>query len=302
MAAHLNFQQHLEKKIQDIFGLKPDIVNYLSSKCSGYVLDSSCLCEDDSGLTVTLKYKIGNSRNLNHDKLLAGKHQKKRKPPSRLKRDRARLLAFKKRKLETKNKKQLSSNSNFTPSDSQTPHFSQCPPPQDESITIPNRSTVSLSTIPPPEPPAGSDDSWTTVDSEEKLPLEDVSPEPTPNPAPNPESEPSPPHAQPITQSRGECFFCSCSVPRYELSDLYEECSVCLVSASEAPNGIKPCARCLSSAYCSKKCQSLDWKEHKSVCFEELGVRVRKARQEILDRKNQALELQRMNCPCTSAT
>jgi len=38
-------------------------------------------------------------------------------------------------------------------------------------------------------------------------------------------------------------------------------CTICLT-----PNATKVCSKCKTKRYCSKECQSLDWKQHKPLC------------------------------------
>ncbi len=245
------------------------------------------------------KMTIEGSRQPKTHQKVTPKSQKK-KSPSRRRRDKARFHAFLERKRLSKARKAHSA---------QPPEEKPCNPPQVVPI-IPSARIVTpapdpevLPTSPPELPPSPHSDSWIT-DSEGESPLVDISPEPVPKALSDLESQPntSPTNAQPTVGSPCNCLACSCPVEPFELADLYEECSVCFLSAEEAPNGLKPCARCLSSVYCSKKCQIQDWKEHKQMCTEEIGVRVRKAREEILQRKNRALELQRTQLRCLHAS
>ena len=45
-----------------------------------------------------------------------------------------------------------------------------------------------------------------------------------------------------------------------------ETCKSCGKPQSQLPVPLKKCAKCHSSAYCSRECQKADWKEHKKVC------------------------------------
>ena len=61
--------------------------------------------------------------------------------------------------------------------------------------------------------------------------------------------------------------------------DLYQECHNCSRPGTE-DQPMKPCAQCLSRAYCCRECQKKAWKSgHKGECDKELGERIRKTRE-----------------------
>lgn len=43
-------------------------------------------------------------------------------------------------------------------------------------------------------------------------------------------------------------------------------CAKCNISQSELEKPLKRCAKCLSQSYCSRECQTADWKVHKKAC------------------------------------
>ncbi len=100
----------------------------------------------------------------------------------------------------------------------------------------------------------------------------------------------------PEKQTSCECGICSPEiivVLNFNPTDLILECGYCKVPASQAPQGLKPCARCLSMSYCSRTCQSKDWKEgeHGQFCSEDKAVHVRLMHQNALERKEKALQI-----------
>ncbi len=269
MAAHLNSQQHFGENKHDILGLKPDIVDYLTSKCRRYVLESSCLLENHCGITLTLKYITENSgKNLNKEKNGAKppvSQLKKRKSPSRRKRDRERLISFRKRKLDLKNKRQ-------------TPNVPQCSPPQDETITVPNHTSLTVL-----DPPAVTSPLVTVLDPPSvTLPPQLPSQVPkTPVDVPK-----SPNTVEPLTTSKATGVYCLCDVcNRFNtkgsdtdpISEQHVACNKCgkLATFMEP---LKPCSRCVICAYCSKDCQRAHWPDHKPHCKKETGVQARELR------------------------
>lgn len=43
-------------------------------------------------------------------------------------------------------------------------------------------------------------------------------------------------------------------------------CAKCQTDGSQLVNGLKACAKCHPTRYCSRECQKADWKEHKKTC------------------------------------
>ena len=304
-----------------ILGFTPEFNGYFEALIHGKDLVNKCVKEN--GGIITFTFTFSDQEKVKHDKHVhnGGKTSKnggnttikqhgspdtqkhKKKSPFRRRRDRARLHKFLEKK---KHQRQLRS------AQPESLTLPQCAPPREQSIQVSHSQPLVLATSPPPELPTESsgDDSWITV-SEVELPAKDPSDPVAPlqestkpvEPMPEPNQDiPSKPQANSFTQSPCRCPFCTPVVLTMNPDELYEECYYCHLSRCEAPNGLKPCSRCLSSAYCSKECQKHDWKkgDHKSMCSEQLGARVREIRQNIMDNKQRALEKQRIYCPRAS--
>ncbi len=209
------------------------------------------------------------SRHFVKKDMICNVKKKKKKSPSRLKRDNERLRKFieSKRQQMTLNTSQLSSNTCHT--SSPTP---QCSPPRDETTPVAEPATVTLDSL----------DSASQGNVSGQFPTNQPVPAPTetdcvtPNaPVPstrdNPESDTTP---GPCT-----CFTCtkvaSGSDPS---SELYVECTFCLTPASEIQTELRACSRCLMQAYCSRECQTKDWKSPKKFCDTESAPQIREFR------------------------
>ena len=157
----------------------------------------------------------------------------------------------------------------------------QCPSPSDLSVTLGSPQSLSV-------------ESTDSVHSDSiSAEVQSFNPE-------IPTDFPVYPPADP--QSVCGCGYCSPTIEELinlDVRNLFHACSYCQLLASEAPNNLKQCSKCLSAAYCSKTCQSKDWKDggHKSICSEEKAVLVRQFRESTLERKARAIEILRLyNC------
>ncbi len=189
--------------------------------------------------------------------------KKKRKSPSSRKRDRERFRKFiaskrqRQRTLSTTTSQLSSPGSGSHSSESSCYSPQQCSPPRDEIDTPTESPTVTLNA--PDAPGSPSDTAIST------------SPEQTSAVTPVSNREPQP----------CKCDICTKMATSPDLSTaLYLECTFCATAASEVEGGLRPCSRCLMEAYCSKDCQSKDWKTHKTHCDKDSADRIRKLRDE----------------------
>ncbi len=255
MAAHSILEQHFEKLIHQNLGLKPDFLDYWSAKCSHYVLDSSGLCEDSSGFTITLSYKIANSGssnspNLNPQQATSepeNSPRKKKKSPSMKRWDKERFRTWLAKKKLKKTQKVLNTAiiEDTLPSDTQ---------PASSSPT----TTV---TVPPP-PTSG--------------PLQSPV---TPTPVVSEPVAPAP--SDPVTPVKEPCKCADCerfTLDEEPYADLKQNCEWALCDVTAGDMVLRNCTRCYLVAYCSREHQKEDWYLHKEVCCAEDGV---KCRQEI---------------------
>ena len=304
------------KNLEEILGFTPEFTTYLSGLVSGKQLESKCIKENGiSGtkVVISLTFCVPGKHD-DHDKL--SRHHKnggnpgnqpenhkrnkastkpvfrKKKTPSRRRRDQKRFRMFLDRKKQERARKAVSrvvpdtsSTTQVYPPDTVTASTTatplQCPPPPDFSVTLGS-------------PQSGlSVESTDSVHSDSFTEEQCLDPEiPTEYPVESPA----------VPQSICGCGYCSPTIEELvnlDVTNLFHACSYCQLLASEATNGLKTCSKCLSAAYCSKTCQSKDWKDgaHKSICSEEKAVLVRQFRQSTLERKERAIEILRLyNC------
>ena len=294
--------------LSKILGLKPEFTQYLSGLIRGMCLENKTIMESThpSGkVTISLTYsagKFGKRREIlrkggktgNSD--FSSTNKKRHKPPSRRKRDQARFRAFVEKKKQIKlekRKTELSRDINK--------HTSfQCPPPQEETITVAESPTVPINSVEstskpqftsaqsgpllPPLQERSSDNSVannsmqsqpgspSTVNSDsEASPSEsswatEYDNEMSPTvPADSENIDPntlSNPSSDP--QSECECGYCTPTIQEiisFDPTKMFYACSYCQRLANLSENGLKQCSKCLSVAYCSKDCQRNDWKE-----------------------------------------
>ena len=125
----------------------------------------------------------------------------------------------------------------------------QCPPPPDVTISPP--------AVPPP-----------ITLAKPAAPVSTVTLPPQPS--------------EPVTVPSASCLCDVCvrfedKVPLSE--ELYGECHNCGKVATE-DQPLKPCAQCLSRAYCSRECQRIAWKSgHKKECDKDFGEKLRRMRE-----------------------
>ncbi len=99
-----------------------------------------------------------------------------------------------------------------------------------------------------------------------------------------------------------KCGYCTPVIQEiisFDPTKMFYACTYCQTLATQVQDGLKHCSKCLSAAYCSKLCQSKDWKEgeHKLECTEEKAALVRQFPQNTLERKEEALHILRLhNC------
>ncbi len=260
--------------LSQIPGITPGFIGYLKSTLQGKILGTKFIKENAGKVTLCLTFNLEEvpekgakfSRHLHASSSKKTNSaanpqpislpKKKRKSPSRRRRDRERFRRFienkRQRALNSTQLSQSSSHSsnpsNITSTSSSvvgSPVSYQCSPSQDETISDSVAETVSVA-----EPP--------TVTLNLDLPSEPVLAE---HPVSNPEPQPC------------KCDICTKIAASPDLSTaLYLEFTFCLTAAREVEGGLWPCSRCLLHAYCSKECQSKDWKTHKKGPWRGVSV------------------------------
>ena len=179
------------------------------------------------------------SHSANNSKNQTTSPRKKKKTPSRRRRDRERFLRFLDRKKQRK-----AQNDQLSQSSVCSLPVSQCAPPVDAIITVPDPPTVTISA-------------------------------PTVTPALR-GSEAAIPNAVPsVTDHPCICYCCT------EFEDVdphkrfYPACGYCSKPWTDN-SPLKPCSQCLSRAYCNRECQKSAWAAgHKHECNKVLGDSVR---------------------------
>ena len=279
-----------------ILGFTPGFAEYLKLSLEGKILESKTIKESGGKTSVLLTFKapedLSSDKHGKKGRQISRQHQsheqsskkfnsaanpqpislpkKKRKSPSRRRRDRERFRKF----IENKRQRALNSTqlshssshsshrSSITSSVVGSPSSYQCSPDQGETVSVAEPPTVTLSLdaqVPPSEPVLAE------------------------CPVSNPEPQPC------------KCDICTKIATSPDLSTaLYLECTSCLTAASEVEGGLRPCSRCLLQAYCSKECQSKDWKTHKTHCDKDSADRIRKLR----DEYSQMREVAKVHAEC----
>ncbi len=234
-------------------GLSPEFGNYLRHTIEGKHLEKKFIKECGTKVTLILTFcDLENFSKNYHDQLSrapATSQRKQRKPvsdslhgkkkaPSRIRRDRERFRAW----IERRKQKPRNTSPVKNRTVSKEPHFVQCTPPSNATIRVCRPQSVTIGNFPtvtrPPEPD---------------------------------------PIVIPVQSDSHPCICELCS--QFEDVDpirkYHQTCDNCGKPASnEQP--LKPCARCLSLAYCGKECQTLAWKsKHKQECTKEIGAQVR---------------------------
>ena len=192
--------------------------------------------------------------------------KKKRKSPSRRKRDRERFRKFIASKRQRQRTLSTTTSQLSTSSPGSSSHSSesascyspsQCSSPRDEIVTHTEPPTVTLNAPDAPGSPSNTAISTSPEHFSADTPVSNREPQPC------------------------KCDICTKMATSPDLSTaLYLECTFCATAASEVEGGLRPCSRCLMEAYCSKDCQSKDWKTHKTHCDKESADRIRKLRDE----------------------
>ncbi len=307
-----------EKKISDFLQISQEYCSLLALQLKNRQIGLSTITETRSGsLKITLEYhlivdKISNqkspdSRHFGNDKHHASTSKArtpvKRKSPSRRKRDRERFRKFLERKREKKAGKTVSRDLPNTsipppvqPSDLATASNAtapnQCPPPPDSSVTPVSPSVPIDTSHPTAESPPSEVSHSLAIGSS------DSSDSDSPDSDSGSETQDSPADMQDVCN----CGYCSptiAEVINFDPLNMFIQCSYCEGHVSQFPRGLKQCSKCLSVAYCSRVCQSKDWKEggHKADCCEEKAALIRQFRQNSLERKEQAMAILRQhNC------
>ncbi len=269
----------------DNLGITQDFLTFLNTKVGlDRKLNATHLLEDfNSGsLTVNLEFKpvqnIGknggkttkDSRHFVKEENCSHQKRKKKKSPSRLKRDKERLRKFieSKRQQRTLNARQLSRNT----SNSSLPTF-QCSPPRDETVSVADPAVVTIDSLDLTSQRNVSGQFPT--DLPVSAPTEPVC---APSNAPDPSKQDNP--KPDITAMPCTCLTCTkVSSGSDPSSELYSECTFCLKPACELQTELRACTKCLMQAYCSKECQKKDWKVHKTFCDTESAPKIREFRE-----------------------
>ncbi len=223
----------------------------------GKILEERFIKECGTKVTVTLTFNdLENLPSNYHDhpsrepntsqrKPVSNTISRKKKAPSRIKRDRKRFREWlDRRKDQQKSRKTSSENKTV----SKEPSFAQCSPPEDTTITVCRPESVTI--------------------------VKPVSPVVAP-----PEPAPVTPAESDIHDSHPcICDLCRTFIDVDPLKKYYQTCGNCGKPATEL-QPLKPCSRCLCCAYCGKECQTLSWKsKHKQECSKEIAEQVRAVR------------------------
>ncbi len=234
----------------DILGLGPGFTQYLSGLIQGKCLETKTIKESANPggkITISLTYCAEKSTKRREISRNGGKtgtlanssptqKPRKKKTPSRLRRDRARFREFVRKK---KLRKQANTESANIKS------------PQDTQIS------KNPSQTPPSKPCHRPLSAIALKEVEEFLlapPAEDF-------------------HGPYLAQHCDSCECSPCS-PSFDFTDSschyqrqIDECDACATPAGQITGGLKRCGRCKYVGYCSKQCQSSHWKkQHKLVC------------------------------------
>ncbi len=186
------------------------------------------------------------------------KGNKKKKSPSRKRRDKERFKNFLARKnLKTQDPEKLT-----------VKHQVQCPPPVELTVTVEAPPTVTVSPL----------DQVSTCSSEAT-------------------TVPDFPAVIPSAQSPPSQVGCVCDIcNRFKINGDVDpitahnkECGNCRKSDKFAQH-LKPCARCLMAAYCCKECQRAAWPQHKPHCSKKTGDVARELRLKWLEAREIWLE------------
>lgn len=62
------------------------------------------------------------------------------------------------------------------------------------------------------------------------------------------------------------------SIPFHSVMADYDKCAKCSKTVSDSGNPLKKCAKCKTVFYCSRTCQTSDYKVHKKICGLSSGV------------------------------
>ncbi len=181
---------------------------------------------------------------------------RKKKSPSRRKRDRDRFRKWLERKKIRK--AQVLVNTATVSSPVASPVNTDSPSPARTSPPSPG----------PPEPVPNTTVSNATVASD---PLESEQPAVSPVPV------------TPVSPTTERCRCKNCqefNVDEEPYADLKIQCEFTLCDLTSADTELKTCTRCSLVAYCSKEHQREDWRLHKQVCDAEDGIEIRKTIEE----------------------
>ena len=201
------------------------------------------------------KLRAKNARHFVDEKLNQHSSKtKKKKSPSRQKRDRERFRKFLEKKRERKkgsfsarqsSEETLEATQLSRPVSDFSPHV-QFSPPEDVTVAVPEPSTVCLSSLDTQSAAYWCNPSPTVTLSGPAQMTDTLQTNVTPE----------------ETEVMCECFACAKLRTIKDPRDgYYKACAYCKLPASEVENSLKPCSRCLYVAYCSRDCQSKDWKQ-----------------------------------------
>ncbi len=269
---------HAGDVLAESLGCTPGFACYLTETVSGLELESQIIKEKAGGtVCIVLTYHVVNNKE-NASGLPLGRHlgsnatkskpvpSAKKKSPSRRRRDRKRFHEFLERKKQRKINHVASSNNQESVS-------------LQESVSKSSTAAVPSSPV-QRTPPI---DTHVTIEVPESITVAtEIVPDPSAAVVPSPQSGPEEPTtAQEISPERGPepespvkrciCSVCRDFVDTDPLLSYHATCDNC-GTPNTADNPLKPCARCMFRAYCSKVCQKSAWKaHHKAACSVEGG-------------------------------
>ena len=252
---HQNFSpERFSDDLSRILGITPEFLEYIQVSLKGKIVEQRCVKEFGGKTTISFTFcdqesepkskKSTKTQNGGKTTIEGSRHCKthqkdnsatnsinpprKRKSPSRRKRDRMRFRMFleKRKKQKTKTATELSPQTTRAVS-TKSPISVQCAPPDEAVITVCRPPTVVLSKSAPSSVPIPQ--------------------------APDPVF-PADSGSHPCI-----CKLCHAFVDVDPIAKYLQKCDSC-GEAGTADTPLKPCARCLCVAYCSKKCQTAAWK------------------------------------------
>ncbi len=279
MMTSRNFSSHTNFLAKTL-GSTPAFAKYLLQSVEGKLLETKVIKEKAGGATVVnLEFRPAKGgktwrkgrKKVDKQKSSQTPQKRKKKSPSRQRRDKQRRIMF----LARRNQLTVSKT-----------NFPQCPPPEDKVITVLDPPVVKLS--------SPTDTDLFTVTDPPSVDPPFVSPLDSSEATTAPDPKAVTLTTDPPTAKRPGCVCDICN--RFNANgDVdpiiahHKQCDNC-GQPSSFTQPLKPCSRCLIRAYCGKKCQKADWSEHKSYCNKKTGKDARELRVKWLEAREVWLE------------